>query len=1125
MAIQYYMRAYNTVTQLYVDWVVNDQPDSTGTFAPGGSANLTNITVNRVVTSKVGNFLNPAAEPTFISPNYTNPADAYLIHLNSYDWLNPSPPSLTTSTPPPTQPIGLAVVRGTTNGTTLRPYSSLFWDENTQQWIFAFVNANGTQGAAESVSMGITNVVGYLGVQDLVTDPESSTGLIRIPDNQFIKSRNNGNTGDVFLIGADTSSRVQVGSTTDPVYVPGVSNYLRVDGFLSNGDPTLVSASGFIRNPVTATIITAKGSGPDITLLSNSANLITLGDAVNTGIVYNTSTGHEHYFEVNSVDGIHIGSNYVTFDTADTNPLINQANTGGTNGNTFTVQAQNATTNGGLLVLTSGAGTTAGNINLQTGGVTREIVTSTGMTQLTSTYAFGGTADAVNVANPTIKQDDLSITGTGQTLTVQAQNATGSASVGGALHLTSGTGTTTAGNVQIQTGAVNQIIVSPTPIAPGSTPASGGSVVIAGNLEVVGTTTTIDSTVVDIEGRVVHGNWTVSTVVRAPIVPAGDITGYTINRGSPTGTGPTSYRDSAGLIYTEITDIYTDGYWKHATVLQDNDTNAATTALVATMPVMGAAYFATPNPNNEVPATKAQLPTTGGFRSLNNTTAVSSRNALTTQDLKLIGTDSSNHIQLGEITTPENAGFQFYTTTGSLYDFFVNNTSEVQISSDGNGPFVRESNATLFPATTGFVRTYNNVTTVAARNAGNTQDLLLLGTDSGNHVVMGASSSPQNAGFIFNTTTGSLYNFEVNSITQVELAGVFASATSAATTGIVRIPSLSSQTNTPIIVARNNGNTADIDLLSTNNTDKIIMGEPSGTPTNTGFIFNTSTGNLFDYWTNGVSEVQLGSDVNGPFVRESSTSFVPALTGFVRVPNNITAVTARNAGNTADLNLIGTDNSNHILHGNPVASNNAGHIFSTTSNSIFDFWVNGSSTVSIGADEINFTSADGYATIRHSPVYTNDVTGGSLTIWAQDALGANTIGGALVLNAGSGTLLDGYIDMQVGGVTVAAVEPNKFTFVQGRRRHVTQITGTYNVQLTDDYIAITSLIASFNVFMPQFPFIGDAYEFKDTTGNAGTFPVTIFGNGANIDASATFTLNQPYASVVLTYTGTTWSVS
>jgi hypothetical protein len=66
-------------------------------------------------------------------------------------------------------------------------------------------------------------------------------------------------------------------------------------------------------------------------------------------------------------------------------------------------------------------------------------------------------------ANPTLKQLDGTTNGdTGETLTVQAQNETGTSSTGGALDLRSGTGTAAAGGVTIRVGATTRIQVNAT---------------------------------------------------------------------------------------------------------------------------------------------------------------------------------------------------------------------------------------------------------------------------------------------------------------------------------------------------------------------------------------------------------------------------------------------------------------------------------------------------------------------------------------------------------------------------------------------------------------------------------------------------------------------------------------
>src|SRR5260221_13692932 len=99
MAIQYYMRAFNTTLVQYVDWVVNDSPDSTGVFSGYPTNQLINITVNRIVQSRVANFLKQNQS--------LGGTDGYFFHVNSYDWRNAVTPIA-----PPTNLKGFAVERG-----------------------------------------------------------------------------------------------------------------------------------------------------------------------------------------------------------------------------------------------------------------------------------------------------------------------------------------------------------------------------------------------------------------------------------------------------------------------------------------------------------------------------------------------------------------------------------------------------------------------------------------------------------------------------------------------------------------------------------------------------------------------------------------------------------------------------------------------------------------------------------------------------------------------------------------------------------------------------------------------------------------------------------------------------
>ena len=138
MAIQYYMRAYNTTLSQYVDWVVNDAPDTTGTFSGYPVNEIVNITVNRVVQSKVANFLKQNQS--------LGGTDGYFFHVNSYDWRNATAPIL-----PPSNLVGFAVERG------ISSVASVSGATNTAPIVI-------TTSASHGLSTGqVTTVTGVVG--------------------------------------------------------------------------------------------------------------------------------------------------------------------------------------------------------------------------------------------------------------------------------------------------------------------------------------------------------------------------------------------------------------------------------------------------------------------------------------------------------------------------------------------------------------------------------------------------------------------------------------------------------------------------------------------------------------------------------------------------------------------------------------------------------------------------------------------------------------------------------------------------------------------------------------------------------------------------------------------------
>ena len=208
--------------------------------------------------------------------------------------------------------------------------------------------------------------------------------------------------------------RARVGSTTAAAIY-----YNMAPSTASSTNSLMYIDGGFLQfQPTTQTTIAVAGSG--------------------TVVIFSTA-------------GVEFDRNSVFWNSAMSAPALKQADvtTASAVGATLTVQAQNATgttATGGNLALTSGTGTTiAGNTLLQTGGVTRVTVSPTSVNVWVPLLSFDTTVSAPLIA----QNDNATASATAQALTIQAQNATGATSVGGALVLKSGTGTTTNGLIRL----------------------------------------------------------------------------------------------------------------------------------------------------------------------------------------------------------------------------------------------------------------------------------------------------------------------------------------------------------------------------------------------------------------------------------------------------------------------------------------------------------------------------------------------------------------------------------------------------------------------------------------------------------------------------------------------------
>ncbi len=252
-----------------------------------------------------------------------------------------------------------------------------------------------------------------------------------------------------------------------------------------------------------------------------------------------------------------------------------------------------------------------------------------------------------------------------------------------------------------------------------------------------------------------------------------------------------------------------------------------------------------------------------------------------------------------------------------------------------------------------------------------------------------------------------------------------------------------------------------------------------------------------------------------------TTNTLPTAGG-LRTQNNTTAVSARDSSATVNLLLLGTDSSNHVVY--DLGGLGAGHVFDTSLGSLYNFKVNGASQVQISTSNITFPLTVSAPILSQAATSVASATGQSLTISAQASNGTSGIGGNLLLNSGFGTSEDGYVELQNAGVTVASAGFNKFIHNQGFRRNVTLISGNYPVQASDELIVATSLSGSITVTLPASPFLGDTYTVKDATGTASANHIQVNGNGNTIDGASTNTISTDYGALVVTFTGSSWSI-
>lgn len=194
--------------------------------------------------------------------------------------------------------------------------------------------------------------------------------------------------------------------------------------------------------------------------------------------------------------------------------------------------------------------------------------------------------------------------------------------------------------------------------------------------------------------------------------------------------------------------------------------------------------------------------------------------------------------------------------------------------------------------------------------------------------------------------------------------------------------------------------------------------KPSTNPSSGSILFSSGSNGGFNVRHGGGLALTLGGG-GEDFIGMGSGS---AQTGYIRFPKNgaggnETYIMQRNSTNTADLNIltyqfgdlwVGNTTTNTRLVGAAAidlrtsAGNSMGlsltNIYCSSVTGIFNTPAGGSTDFSI----------------KNTDIVTASVTGSSLTLQAQNATGATTIGGDLILQSGTGTSASGSVSIRAG---------------------------------------------------------------------------------------------------------------
>lgn len=321
----------------------------------------------------------------------------------------------------------------------------------------------GVGNISPALALDVTGDINVSGFVRVGTNPAQS-GAIRFANNTFVRARNAANNADLNVLTVDGSNNLIVGQTasgnpatsvtadTNVILLTGGATRLRANTSIIEIIPTQL---GFISTTVSPIILQSDDTTNSIT---GDTLLVHSQDATGT-----TTTGGDLHLRPGT--GTSAGGELELQDSAGTARVL--------------VSTLNDVTING-----------ASNNFIQVGSAEKLLISNTQIRISTDLLSFVSTS-----SSPVINQaDDINNSITGDTLLIHSQDAPGTTTTGGDLHLRPGTGTTANGSLVLQDGlGAAQITITDglatiasglsvtTFVAIGATPAQSGALRLTNN--------------------------------------------------------------------------------------------------------------------------------------------------------------------------------------------------------------------------------------------------------------------------------------------------------------------------------------------------------------------------------------------------------------------------------------------------------------------------------------------------------------------------------------------------------------------------------------------------------------------------------------------------------------------